>query len=60
MNETRLDLCETCQGEGEGMTMVCYGGPPIEEMRPCPDCDGTGKAPYESIREYLLILCSQD
>jgi DnaJ-class molecular chaperone len=56
----RIDLCETCQGEGEGMMMVCYGGPPIETIGPCPDCDGTGNAPYECFREYmLLLLCSQ-
>jgi DnaJ-class molecular chaperone len=37
--------CETCHGTGEAMTMVCYGGPPIETMDTCPDCDGAGEHP---------------
>lgn len=36
-------VCETCQGKGECMQMVCHGGPPVEENRPCPDCDGIGE-----------------
>jgi DnaJ-class molecular chaperone len=51
-------VCETCDGEGRGMGMVCYGGPPIEVMVDCPDCDGTGKADYEFIRLYLLEVCA--
>ena len=36
-------VCETCQGFGECMQTVCYGGPPVEETRPCPDCGGKGE-----------------
>ena len=32
--------CETCNGTGEVIEMVCYGGPPIERRYYCPDCDG--------------------
>jgi len=35
-------VCDTCGGVGEVMSMVCYGGPPIEQMQTCPDCDGLG------------------
>ena len=32
-------LCETCGDLGEVMEMVCYGGPPHEIWKYCPDCD---------------------
>jgi len=31
--------CETCNGDGFGMTMVCYGDSPVEKNVACPDCD---------------------
>jgi hypothetical protein len=31
--------CDTCDDTGRAMTMVCYGGPPIEVMGDCPDCN---------------------
>lgn len=40
---TRRIECETCAGTGEAMTMVCYGGSPLETMVTCPDCDGQGE-----------------
>ena len=52
-------VCETCNGAGVGMGMVCYGGLPIEvKDMSCPDCDGTGKTDYETFRLYLLTICA--
>lgn len=37
--------CYTCLDTGVCMTMVCYGGPPIERLVYCIDCDrGNGPA----------------
>lgn len=30
--------CETCEDTGHHMSMVCYGGPPIEIEVYCVDC----------------------
>lgn len=38
-----LIKCETCGGEGQTMHMACYGGPPVEIIDNCPDCDGEGE-----------------
>lgn len=35
-------LCETCNGQGETMRMVCYGNEPYEKIDKCPDCNGEG------------------
>ena len=37
-----LVRCYECRGTGEVMHVECYGGPPIELLRICPECDGTG------------------
>jgi len=34
--------CEECGGTGQLMTMVCYGGDPIENIELCDDCEGEG------------------
>ena len=36
--------CERCCDTGRVMTMVCYGGPPVESEDDCPDCDGEESA----------------
>ena len=30
--------CDTCDGTGEVVMMVCYGGKPTETVGDCPDC----------------------
>lgn len=35
-------VCEDCGGEGEAMTMKCYGGPPVEVRERCETCKGNG------------------
>lgn len=45
MPEALRHECETCCGTGRTMSMVCYGGPPIEREDDCPDCDGNGVLP---------------
>ena len=55
--------CETCEGTGQCMSMVCYGGPPLEVMDTCPDCDGTGEVevaatpapPMNSYQAWLAV-----
>jgi len=32
--------CAICNGDGEHMGMVCYGGPPIEVKVYCIECAG--------------------
>lgn len=34
--------CPECGGSGRRMTMVCYGGPPIERWEWCDLCEGEG------------------
>jgi hypothetical protein len=41
-------LCDTCEGTGTGMEMVCYGGEPVEKTVACPDCDGAGEIEIET------------
>lgn len=31
--------CDTCDDTGICMTMVCYGGPPVERLVYCVDCE---------------------
>lgn len=55
-------LCDTCHGEGRGMTMVCYGGSPYEKYVECPDCDGNGQIPLPTpkIVESHVVDSKQD
>lgn len=38
----RRVICDTCNGQGVGPKMVCYGGPPYEIIDDCQDCGGMG------------------
>ncbi len=42
--------CKTCRGTGEG-ALVWTGGsePQPDYTAPCSDCDGTGKAPLDTV-----------
>lgn len=44
------ERCETCEGKGLGMVMVCHGGQPHETTGDCPDCRGLGWVPRRDPR----------
>lgn len=47
--EEKVYICETCDGTGMVMDMVCYGGLPREKETECPDCEGTGEVYQDTI-----------
>lgn len=59
-NQSWEEECKTCDGSGETMTMVCYGGMPFEKKELCPDCNGSGM--IETQKQFLEKdqECKQD